>query len=95
MWTSLYIAGTIGSEGGIVLADEEYKQACRITLEKCEKYYAITCGIYGAMAHTAFAGEEDHQAKYDAMKAELRDFIDRDTTSDEELRFYEDFCNKY
>ena len=95
MWRSLYIAGTIGSEGGLIIADEEYKEACRITLEKCEKCYAITCGIYGAMAHTAFAGEEDHQAKYDEMKAELQSFIDTDTASDEEQKFYENFCNKY
>ena len=47
MWKSLYIAGATGSEGGIVFSDEEYKKSCRITLEKCQNYYAITCGVYG------------------------------------------------
>lgn len=42
MWRSLYIADTKGSEGGIIIADEEYKNSCRITLEKCEKFYAVT-----------------------------------------------------
>ena len=55
MWKNLYMAGNVGSEGGEILSDEEYKNACRITLEKCEKYYAITCGVYGAMVHTAFS----------------------------------------
>ena len=49
MWIRLSATGTAGSEGGVVIADEEYKNSCRITLEKCEKYYAITCGVYGAM----------------------------------------------
>ena len=72
MWKALDIAQK-GSEGGIVLNDEEYKGICRITLEKCERYYAITCGIYGAMCHTAFCGDEDHMEKYDAMKKELQE----------------------
>ena len=46
MWISIHKPGAIGSEGGNVLADEEYKDSCRITLEKCERYYAITCGVY-------------------------------------------------
>ena len=38
---------SIGSEGGTIIADEEYKESCRITLERCERYDAITCGVYG------------------------------------------------
>ena len=94
MWKALDIAQK-GSEGGIVLNDEEYKGICRITLEKCERYYAITCGIYGAMCHTAFCGDEDHMEKYDAMKKELQDFVDRDTDAEQELEFYSYFCSKY
>ncbi len=95
MWESLYIAGATGSEGGVVLADEEYKNACRITLEKCEKYFTITCGIYGSMVHTAFADFENYQSLYNDMKQELQKFIDTDTTEDEELDFYDYFCNKF
>ena len=95
MWKNLYESGSIGSEGGIVLADEEYKGACRITLEKCEKYCAVTCGVYGAMVHTAFADFDCGQRKYNEMKQELKRFIDTDTTLNEELEFYSEFTNKF
>ena len=45
MRNSVLISGQTGSENGIIIADEEYKSVCRITLEKCERYYAITCGV--------------------------------------------------
>ena len=94
MWKPLEISGA-GSEGGTVIADEEYNGACRITLEKCEKYYAITCGVYGAMVHTAFAGADNYRSVYDEMKSELQRFIDTDTTASEELEFYDRFCSRY
>ena len=95
MWKNLYMAGNVGSEGGEILSDEEYKNACRITLEKCEKYYAITCGVYGAMVHTAFSDVNHYQKKYEAMKRDLQDFIDKDTSYDEEFAFYDEFTAKY
>ena len=94
-WNSLHSLGAIGSEGGIISADEEYEEACRITLEKCPRYYAITCGIYGSMVHTVFRGPERYQETYDAMKKELAKFIDTEYTEDEERKFYKWFCNKY
>ena len=54
MWNDIYKPNSIGSEGGTIIADEEYKESCRITLERCERYDAITCGVYGCMMHTAF-----------------------------------------
>ena len=95
MWKSLYIAGATGSECGIVFSDEEYKKSCGITLEKCQNYYAITCGVYGAMVHTTFADFDHYQSLYDEMKMELQKFIDTDTNEDEELEFYDYFCNKF
>lgn len=96
MWKKLaFKPGETGSENGTVLMDEEYKESCRITLEKCPQYYAITCGVYGAMVHTAFCGEDDHIAVYESMKQELADFIDRNTTEDEEYDFYVYFTSKY
>lgn len=95
-WTSLYIRpGETGSENGMILIDEEYKQSCRITLEKCAKYYAITCGVYGAMVHTAFCGEEDHLSIYEHMKQELAEFLERSTTEAEEEKFYQYFTSRY
>jgi len=96
MWDKLsFIDGEKGSENGLIICDEEYKGACRITLEKCPKYYAITCGVYGAMVHTAFCSEEESTMTYEAMKKELADFIDRETTEDEENAFYKEFTFKY
>lgn len=78
-----------------MFSDEEYKKSCRITLEKCQNYYAITCGVYGAMVHTTFADYDHYQSLYDEMKKELQKFIDTDTNEDEELEFYDYFCNKF
>lgn len=95
MWDNLHIANKIGSEGGIIIKDEEYKNSCRITLEKCPRYYAITCGVYGAMAHTAFCNSDDYKRIYDEMKNDLQEFIDRDSTSVQEMDFYDYFTRKY
>ena len=96
MWDKLdFVEGEKGSEDGIIIFDEEYKGACRITLEKCPKYYAITCGVYGAMVHTAFCDEKESIETFEAMKKELAEFIDRETTEDEETEFYCYFTSKY
>ena len=95
MWKDIYVPGATGSEGGLILADEEYKETCRITLEKCEKYCAITCGVYGLMAHTAFADFEHGKEKYEAMKEALKEFVDKDTTPDEDIEFVQTFVNQF
>ena len=96
MWNKLYIAeGAVGSEKGLIILDEEYKGSCRITLEQCPKYSAITCGVYGAMVHTAFCFHKEAPVIFEEMKKELADFIDKKTTVDEEYRFYDYFTSKY
>lgn len=89
--------GAKGTEGGVVLRDEEYDQSCRATLERCQDNYVVTCGIYGSMVHTAFFGEEDYEARYEEMKRDLQQFIDRvDGMADKErYDFYATFCDKY
>ena len=94
MWESLDTIGTAGSEEGIIQRDEEYRNACRITLERCSDRWAITCGVYGAMVHTVYCGE-NREAVYDAMKRDLQAFIDKVTTSEEEYAFYQEFVTKY
>ena len=37
MWNDIYKPNSIGSEGGTIIVDEEYKESCRITLERCER----------------------------------------------------------
>ena len=98
MWIKLQDwIGNKGTEGGIVINDEEYDNSCRIVLEKCKDYYAVTCGIYGSMVHTAFFGQEDYEEKYGTMKQELEESVDRmDVMSDDERsQFYEQFCDRY
>lgn len=96
MWIDIpFKPGDTGSENGIILADEEYDESCRITLEKCPTYYGITCGVYGSMVHTVFCGEDNYMATYEAMKKELADFIDRDLSGDEASDFYIYFTEKY
>ncbi len=95
MWDDMGRKGETGSEGGKIVLDEEYDRSCRITLEKCKDYYAITCGVYGAMVHTAFSDEDSALQLYETMKAELQAFMDRDTTGVEENEFYRAFTSKY
>lgn len=95
MWNNIYKPDSIGSEGGIIIADEEYKESCRITLERCEMYDAITCGVYGSMMHTAFCESSHSLEVLDNMKKDLQEFIDKDTTAEEEDIFYEEFISKY
>ena len=79
MWNDIYKPDSIGSEGGTIIADEEYKESCRITLERCERYDAITCGVYGSMMHTIFYDKSHSQEVFDNMKRDLQEFIDKDT----------------
>lgn len=95
MWNDMYKPDSIGSEGGTIIADEEYKESCRITLERCERYDAITCGVNGSMMHTTFCDKSHSQEVFDNMKRDLQEFIDKDTTAEEEDIFYEEFTSKY
>ena len=95
MWNRVLIPGETGSENGIIIADEEYKNVCRITLEKCERYYAITCGVYGTMVHTAFTDSEHYKDMYDNMKRDLQEFLNRKTSALEAEEFYEQFTETY
>jgi len=70
--------GQKGSEGGVILRDEEHPQEARITLERDTKHahFAITCGIYGCMLHTRFFKLEGEAcAQYDEMKDALHTLL--------------------
>ena len=80
----------------MILKDEEILSASRITLEECGGRFEITCGVYGAFVHTAFAADrEEAFVKYAEMKGELTAFMERETAPDEELEFYKHFADKY
>ena len=97
MWTRLHTLGTIGCENRTIVADEEYKQSCRITMERCQRGYAITCGVYGDMVHTAFAEDANCWKTYHAIRNDLQTFVDsRERMSDREIeRFYSAFTRTY
>ena len=94
-WVSLGTEGEQGSEGGRIIADEEYADACRITLEKeCPiEPYGITCSIYGLMVHTTWASTlAEAMNKYEGTKKELADFVE--TYADEES-LYGAWCSDF
>src|SRR5471030_401570 len=71
--------GARGSEGGIILHDDEHELGARITLERdCGTApFAITCGIYGWFFHTRFFGAEaEAYAEYAKMQTELTAIIE-------------------
>jgi hypothetical protein len=66
--------GQAGTEGGVILRDDEHPWGARITLERSADVvpFAITCGIYGWMMHTCWLPTL-HQA--DVEFAQMRDAI--------------------
>ncbi|HET7771519.1 MAG TPA: hypothetical protein VFN74_22295 [Chloroflexota bacterium] len=81
-WTPFYaeVPSMRGSEGGVIIADEEYDGAARITLESGANTapFAITCGVYGWMVHTRFfADERSARRAFVDMKMELARIVDR------------------
>jgi len=66
--------GKVGSEGGVIVADESYDGAARITLERAARLapFAITCGVSGSLVHTRFfESEAQARLQFDAMKVAL------------------------
>ena len=83
-----YSLGTVGSDGGAIVRDEEHKSGARITLEEesSSAPFAITCGIYGWMFHTRYFSDESEAGdEYDAMKGELDEILESIPAEDENL----------
>ncbi len=69
--------GKRGSEQGIILRDEQYRDAARITLER-DGYtpFAITCGMFGWMVHTCFFSTmEEGESAFESIKTDLVELI--------------------
>ena len=88
------LIGQMGCEG-IVLRDEEHDDGACITLERCGDHCEIVCGDYGSMMHTGFAGLDDADAVYEAMRSELGELVSTERTREERLAFYESFTSKW
>lgn len=74
MWRILENGATVGqrgSEGGVILRDEEHDLGARITLERGCSHgvpIAVTCGIYGWFFHTRLLGSESEAAIPDMIE---------------------------
>lgn len=103
MWYPIedgHTIGTEGSEDGTIIKDDELELGARITLEKEAQRgripYAITCGIYGLMVHTAFAdNEQEASDMYDEMKKFIEEFLNKGTSPEEDSDWLEWFTNKF
>src|SRR5688572_23604628 len=70
--------GQSGSEDGTIIRDEVYEHRARITLEHNALIapFAITCGIFGWMAHTRYFGSQaEADAQFEQMKQELAGLV--------------------
>jgi hypothetical protein len=70
--------GTLGSEEGMIVLDEEHRSGARATLERGGRTapWSVTCGIYGGFLHTAFASSEaEVHRKYSDMKVDLEQIM--------------------
>jgi len=64
--------GTVSSEGGVILRDDQYSEGARITLKRGTAYISISCNIYGWMDHTRFfSNVSEAQREFNAMKSAL------------------------
>ena len=81
MWQPFDNGATIGqrgSEGGLILRDDEHQLGARITLERDCSHgipFAVTCGIYGWFFHTRFLGPEA-ETELPAMRDGLAAILD-------------------
>lgn len=77
--------GQRGSEGGVILRDEEHPHGSRITLERSsDTAYSITCGVYGWMVHTRFFSDQaTAQQALEEMKPALADILDLIPTTED------------
>ena len=94
--------GQAGSEGGVIVQDDEHVFGARITLEQCERKpfrFAITCGIYLRFFHTHYCGSErEARTDVERMKTEIQrilDLIEAESTDDDVYQAISDFTNRF
>lgn len=100
-----YSIGTTGSDGGLILRDEEHASGeARMTLEEDGSFapFSITCGIYGWLVHTRFFSEESEaNEEFDRMKSDLDEILqslqaaDRQDAIDEISEEISEFVKKF
>jgi len=86
--------GQAGTEGGVLLRDDEHPWGARITLERGAGAvpFAITCGIYGWMVHTCWIPTlEQAESEFAQMRDAISEIVEMiplssDPLADEKIR---------
>lgn len=83
--------GTVSSEDGVILRDDEHPAGARITLKRGNKYVLVSCSLYGKMDHTRFfVTVSEAQREYNAMKSAINDVINAiELAGSKELKVWE------
>ena len=69
--------GTVSSEGGVILRDEEHADGGRITLKQGSNFISVACNVYGFLDHTRFFGTiVEAQREYLNMKLGMNELMD-------------------
>lgn len=64
--------GQVGSEGSVILHDDEYLSGARVTLKRGDSYVSVSSNIYGWIDHTRFFDTlPDARREYALMKSEI------------------------
>ncbi|HEU0053945.1 MAG TPA: hypothetical protein VFQ39_12255 [Longimicrobium sp.] len=78
--------GQEGSEGGVIVRDDEHPLGARATLERGGfAPWSITCGLYGWMVHTIFFRERaEAEAAMEVVEAELAAILEAIPAADDD-----------
>ena len=69
--------GSVSTEGGMILRDEEHASGARVTLKRGSSYISVSCNVYGWMDHTRFFGSiTEAQREYIVMKSSLENMVE-------------------
>jgi hypothetical protein len=65
-------AGSVSSDGGVILREDQLSQGAHITLKRGASYISVSCNIYGWMDHTRFfSGITEAEREFITMKPAL------------------------
>lgn len=93
-WKKLGTDTQEGVNGGVIISDEEYAGACRVTLEVHPGHHTITCGIYGSIVHTVFCSKNP-RGRYEEIKDLFKSLIDSNPDGQAMATFCEAFVNRF
>lgn len=90
--------GTIGSENGIIVRDEEHQKGARLSIEEGGNIapFSIVSGVYGSFVHTTFLSSlEVAESKFEVMKKEVDIFLSGNFTDKEKYEWIDQFVKNH